>query len=428
MTDRDDDKKKKSGESKNKNSVDIYGAESRTNLFWFDPEKLHVYTGKDPKHPLYDPDRVDLPISERMVASIMFKGVIKALKVWKDPEDQKVYVADGRQRRKNAIEANRRLTKQGEDPKHVPAFFTLGKDAQSATDEMVLANSGAILPSVMERARQASRLLANGRTEEQAATLLHMTPGELKGAIMLLEATPALQKFVEDGGSVTLAHKLAKLPADEQKEKVKAMAEASKGETGHKKKKKIREAAGVTGPSLRGKKEINAYREKIDQDTTDPYFRKLTLSLLAWVLGTKKAPPKILKTDGGEEELPETPEPAPRAPKAPTDDSSPLIDKDTKNDLLVRLRKYDATKVEAFLAHFEIKKLSQLHTSQMEAVDAMIDGWDEPSTPSVLAGAPATPPETPPRQSLRRRREPAAPLARGDARSSPRADYQDSQR
>ena len=93
-----------------KNSIETYGAEGKTNLLSFDPAKLKLVT--DEKHPLYDP-RVDLPLSDEMVASIMLKGVVKPIIVWKDPESGETVVVDGRQRVRNAIEANKRLRKRG---------------------------------------------------------------------------------------------------------------------------------------------------------------------------------------------------------------------------------------------------------------------------------------------------------------------------
>ena len=86
-----------------KNSKDAYGAEGTTSLLSFDPDKLVLV--EDKNSPLYDP-RIDLPIDEPMVASILALGVQEPVLVWKDPEDGQVKVVAGRQRVKNAREAS----------------------------------------------------------------------------------------------------------------------------------------------------------------------------------------------------------------------------------------------------------------------------------------------------------------------------------
>lgn len=88
-----------------KNSIDAYGANGKSNVLFFDPESLHLVT--DTSHPLYD-ERVHLPLSESVILNIMELGVIEPIIVWKDPESGKTCVVAGRQRVKNATEANAR--------------------------------------------------------------------------------------------------------------------------------------------------------------------------------------------------------------------------------------------------------------------------------------------------------------------------------
>jgi len=54
-----------------KNSIEAYGAEGKSNVLFFDPEKLTLVT--DETSALYDP-RVHLPVSEPMVLNIMALG------------------------------------------------------------------------------------------------------------------------------------------------------------------------------------------------------------------------------------------------------------------------------------------------------------------------------------------------------------------
>ena len=93
-----------------KNSAETYGASGRTNLLMFDPDKIKLITDK--KHFLYDP-RVEKPVSEELVASIKYRGVVEPVIVWKDPEMGDTCALDGRQRIKAAQEANKQLKKEG---------------------------------------------------------------------------------------------------------------------------------------------------------------------------------------------------------------------------------------------------------------------------------------------------------------------------
>ncbi len=94
-----------------KNSIEAYGAEGKSNVLFFDPDKLRLVT--DTSHPLYD-ERVHRPWSEPMVLNIMALGVIEPIIITKDPESGVVMVVDGRGRVINCREANRRLLERGE--------------------------------------------------------------------------------------------------------------------------------------------------------------------------------------------------------------------------------------------------------------------------------------------------------------------------
>lgn len=96
----------------------------RTNAWLFDPEQLKLVT--DESHHLYDP-RIHLPIDEAMVKNIMVNGVIEPVIIAKEGQD--VIVVDGRQRTKNAIEANKRLTAEGKEPVKVTCIIRRGDDA-----------------------------------------------------------------------------------------------------------------------------------------------------------------------------------------------------------------------------------------------------------------------------------------------------------
>ncbi|WP_369707599.1 ParB N-terminal domain-containing protein [Klebsiella variicola] len=100
-----------------KNSIDAYGASGKSNVLFFEPENLHLVT--DTTHPLYD-ERVHLPLNEAVILNIMELGVLEPIIVWKDPETGKTCVVAGRQRVKNAKEANARRKRAGLESWPVP--------------------------------------------------------------------------------------------------------------------------------------------------------------------------------------------------------------------------------------------------------------------------------------------------------------------
>ncbi len=89
-----------------KDSKLVYGANGKTNVLMFEPEKLHLVTDKT--HLLYD-ERINLPIDEGMVLNIKELGVLEPIIVWKDPEIGLTCVVAGRQRVKHTLEANKLL-------------------------------------------------------------------------------------------------------------------------------------------------------------------------------------------------------------------------------------------------------------------------------------------------------------------------------
>jgi ParB family chromosome partitioning protein len=75
-----------------------YGSVDRGDTLSFRPEDLKVIT--DPKHVLYDA-RVERPVDEAMVLSIMSLGIIEPLVIARNGEE--VFVVDGRQRRRSVL-------------------------------------------------------------------------------------------------------------------------------------------------------------------------------------------------------------------------------------------------------------------------------------------------------------------------------------
>lgn len=213
-----------------KNSIDAYGAAGKTNLLLFDPASLTIVL--DRAHALYD-SRAHLEPSESMVRNVMHHGVLQPVVVTKDAETGKTLVVAGRQRVKAAIEANRRLAEQGCEPVQVPGTIRRANDADLAG---VMASENAIRKdeSAISRAEKMRKLLDLGRSEEQIGVIFGIDPVTVRGCIALLDCTQAVRDAV-DAGSIPAARalKLAKLPPEQQREKVAELVKASSGLNGH---------------------------------------------------------------------------------------------------------------------------------------------------------------------------------------------------
>lgn len=261
-----------------KNSADAYGAEGKTNLLLFNPENLTLVTDKT--HPLYD-ERVHLPISERMVLNIMHHGVKTPIQVRKNRETGKVEVVAGRQRVKNAIEANKRLIAKGCEPIGVPASVVGGDDGD-LFGVMVSENELRESDSPIGRAEKMRQYMGLGKSEEQVAVIFGCTAQTIKSSLALLECCAAVRNAVDAGKiNITHAKALSKLEPADQKDKLSELLAAGEGSSGHEKSKKQREALATDKPKMKGKKEIQA---AIDDEKED---FKSWRDALRWVLGVE---------------------------------------------------------------------------------------------------------------------------------------------
>ena len=262
-----------------KNSNDVYGAKSRSNVLFFDPADLVIV--KDPKHPLYD-ERINLPIDEALVRNIMFHGVLETIVFCKDTETGEIQVVDGRQRVRCAKEANKRLKAQGCEPVLVPGLPRRG-DAAALAGVMVSANEIRQDDTALGRAKKMQRLADLGKSEEDLGILFGISRATVKNTLALLECSAAVKGAVDSGKiGITHAYSLAKMDVPEQKETLEKMLKAAEGETSKKKRgKKMREAV-RTGPQMRTRAEVNAMLAlKMDGVSLHPVAK----ATLEWVLG-----------------------------------------------------------------------------------------------------------------------------------------------
>ncbi|HBY5947663.1 ParB/RepB/Spo0J family partition protein [Klebsiella pneumoniae] len=256
-----------------KDSKLVYGANGKTNVLMFEPEKLHLVTDKT--HLLYD-ERISLPIDEGMVLNIAELGVLEPIIVWKDPETGFTCVVAGRQRVKHTLEANKLRLKEGKEPLLVPGVVKRGTANQMAK-YMVSENEIRRPDTPLGRAKKMSDALDRGLGEDDIAVLFGCSVQTVRTTLSLLDATQAVREAVEAGTvTVTQARQLGTLPPEEQREKVKEIESATAGTTGHEKARRQRAVLGETKPRLKSRKEITKALESAEGEYA---------SALRWVLG-----------------------------------------------------------------------------------------------------------------------------------------------
>jgi ParB family chromosome partitioning protein len=288
---------------RDKSSKGAYGAEAEVKGLSFDPAKLVLVT--DPANPLYDA-RVHLPINEAMVLSIMEHGVKLNVTVYKNPETGDVEVADGRQRIKNAVEANRRLAEMGLPIRYVSGSIikTVPRLAALETSAlMVIANQFRVEETPITRATKMLQQLNLGVNDERVAIMFGCDVQTVRNLVALLESPAAVQDAI-DAGEITAAHArhLGKLPPEQQRAAVAEIKAATAGKTGHDKSKAAREVVervtakgGAKAPAkVKGKKEILA---KIAE--FEAHGEAAAVAALKWVMGLDEAAEDA--EDGGDE-------------------------------------------------------------------------------------------------------------------------------
>lgn len=242
------------------------GAESRVNIFCFDPFKL-VIVEESPEHALFDERATQAPPGW-FVNSVIVSGVIAPIEVRKAGEDKKGIahneVVDGRQRVLSARIATERmkrmqdLLKKGASGARLAEEFgvdvettLIWLDAFKARSwepytvngirvsgdpnkmrTMVVELNGHIEDGPIVKAKKYARLLEYGVAEHRAQIASGISRAQAKSYLALLECSAPVQRAVESGKvAPSVATKLASLPAAEQSRALDEMiaAGATKG-------------------------------------------------------------------------------------------------------------------------------------------------------------------------------------------------------
>jgi len=275
------------------NSKTTYGADGSSNLLSFYPEKLTIVT--DPSHPLYD-ERHALPFDEATVRNMMAYGVLEPIIVTRDPDTGAVLVVDGRQRVKNAAEANRRLDAEGRPMILVPATTRKGDSAATMMGVMVATNQLRQADPPLVIANKMQRMKALGQDDDAVALAFGCNRKTVEGYLSLLDCAKPVQKAIEGGYlGVTDAKYMARLTPAQQTAKVEEIIRSTAGKEGHARARAKREvlrpekAAAEKLPKLKTRKEIE---ERIgDLEAQAQHHNRAIIAELLWVLGGQTTEP-----------------------------------------------------------------------------------------------------------------------------------------
>jgi ParB-like chromosome segregation protein Spo0J len=230
--------------NKKKSALDA----TRGNLFYMDPEDLILVGGDGPNDVprtpevahLYDP-RVEWPVNEAMVQSIMEFGVTQPIIVVKLGE--RAGVDDGRQRTKNCREANRRLKAAGREPHAISLIIKKG-DPSKLLGISLTSNYLRFNDTAAETATKIEQYIDTGKTEEQAAIVFGMTASNIKQLRRISDLAPTVLKMVRSGKlNASAALQLVDLPPEEQVTKANELLVSGDRPT-------VRKAREVTGKAL----------------------------------------------------------------------------------------------------------------------------------------------------------------------------------
>lgn len=263
-----------------------HGASSKKDVLLYDPENVKLVT--DPAHPLYQATVHD-PIEEPDIANVMAFGILEPIIVAKDPETGETLCVAGRTRTKWCREANRRLKKLGQKTHMLPATVKRG-EMYVLTEIMVSENAIRREYTKLERAREMQKLVDMNRPlEEIAVTFGLKSPKTVKDALLVLDATKAVRDAVGVGDiTFTQGAKLAKLPPEEQREKVAAIKTHSAPKQGKRNGEARKRAAIVDGtPQHRPKREIVKKIELLKE--SDNAKAKTWLEAIEWTMGEENA-------------------------------------------------------------------------------------------------------------------------------------------
>ena len=166
------------------------------------------------EHELYD-ERIKLPLDAALTANIEYQGVKVPAMVTKD--GGRVLCVDGRQRIRNAREANKNLLARGMEPVRIPCVLCLDSHKGGLFGVFISANELRQDSSGMNRIRNLGRMLSLGRTEAECGVVFGKTPQTIANWMRVLELDTTIHDMIEVGQvSASAALEVGDLPKNKQ--------------------------------------------------------------------------------------------------------------------------------------------------------------------------------------------------------------------
>jgi ParB-like chromosome segregation protein Spo0J len=169
-------------------------------------------------------------------------------------------VVAGRQRTRAAIEANKRLVKEGAEPMSVRCVLEKADDA-TMLGIMISENEARANDDALTRAEKLQRFMAMGKSKEEAAIAFCKPMTQIAALLKVGDCSPKVRAALKaEKISLSVAAKLSELEREAQDEQ---LAEAiTSGETSFKKVyKKVQKKTGGKHSDAPSKKEVKAIVE-----------------------------------------------------------------------------------------------------------------------------------------------------------------------
>lgn len=194
------------------------GVVSRKDISVADPDLLVIVD--TPGHPLYQPARNQKPLDEAMIRSIMQDGVLSPIKVVRGPQVRGQWTLEvvyGRQRVRNAREANRRLVAEGRPPIMIEIVI-IDASPEQLRRMMEVENTHRTDYTPYELATTASESLNRGVSEESVCyTSFKGDKASMRRHLALLRCHPDVQRALIEGTiNFKAIDSLVKLSLEEQ--------------------------------------------------------------------------------------------------------------------------------------------------------------------------------------------------------------------
>ncbi len=258
----------------------------RSDTFVFDPDEIIIVgldTDDGPEHPLYD-KRINLPLDEGMIATIMAEGVIVPVIVTAYDGKTKGKLGlpaavDGRQRIINAREAKKRQLKGGQAVTVRVEAKVRRVDEKRLLMASIITNELRQDDDMLVKSEKAARLRDMGGTVEEIAGAFGVSTKAIEQWFALSEATPKVKHAVAHGQlAPTAAAKIAKLEGKEAQEEALAEVLAQAKPTARAAKAAVQKRSGkdkdddTIGIGKKIQKKLLAYATGTPDEDKDPYW------------------------------------------------------------------------------------------------------------------------------------------------------------